>query len=157
VKSNVVSQGNTKETSSVEKTSEGKKNKRKITHESRMKEKSKKSKKAKLLKSGTDEDNIMQTGDLDEKNRGRWMKGNVVKYVKGKDGVIRGVILLHKCNYLERSVQLVCPLETRSVVKEDQGRHNESTEDNDDKLKERPERKAAKIAKVNIREQLKDD
>ena len=158
MKSNVVSQGNTKETSSVEKTSEGKKNKRTITHESRMKGKSKKSKKAKLLKSGTDEDNIMQTGDLDEKNRGRWMKGNVVKYVKGiKDGVIRGVILLHKFNYLERPVQLVCPLETRSVVKEDQGRHNESTEDNDDKLKERLERKAAKIAKVNIREQLKDD
>ncbi|CAB4034789.1 Hypothetical predicted protein [Paramuricea clavata] len=68
----------------------------------------------------------------DEKNRGRWMKGKVVKYVKGEDGI-------------------------RSVRKEDQGRHNESTEDNDDKLKERPERKAAKIAKVNIREQLKDD
>jgi hypothetical protein len=133
VKSNVVSQGNTKETSSVEKTSERKKNKRKITDESRMKEKWRKSKKAKLVKSGTDEDNIMQTEDLDEKNRGRWMKGKVVKYVKGKDGAIRGVILLHKCNYLERPVQLVCPLEMRSVVKEDQGRHNESTEDNDDK------------------------
>jgi hypothetical protein len=48
-------------------------------------------------------------------------------------------------------------LEIRSVVKEDQGRHNGSTEDNDDKLKKRPERKAAKIAKVNIGEQLKDD
>ena len=42
----------------------------------------------------------------DEKNRGRWMKGKVVKYVKGKDGVIRGVIVLHKGNYLERPVQL---------------------------------------------------
>ncbi|CAB4019674.1 Hypothetical predicted protein [Paramuricea clavata] len=156
MKSNVVSQGNTKETSSVEKTSERKKKKRKITDESRMKEKLEKNKKAKLVKSGTDEDN-MQTGDLDEKNRGRWMKGKVVKYVKGKDSVIRGVIVLHKGNYLERPVRLVCPLEIRSVVKEDQGRHNESTEDNDDKLKKRPERKAAKIAKVNIREQLKDD
>jgi hypothetical protein len=37
----------------------------------------------------------------DEKNRRRWMKGKVVKYVKGKDGVIRGVIVLHKGNYLE--------------------------------------------------------
>jgi hypothetical protein len=272
VKSNVVSQGNTKETSSVEKTSERNKKKRKITDESRMKEKVKKSKKAKLVKCGTDENNIMQIGsdvselekfkvettailqgaklplhkresnvessqeeekiltpntmlwgqnsyalgDLseeedrnevgspykrltmarqhawsrwqrkyihglmeyhrvnkstspvpeigeivlivgDEKNRGRWMKGKVVKYVKGKDGVIRGVIVLHKGNYLERPVQLVCPLEIRSVVKEDQGIHNESTKDNDDKLKERPERKAAKIEKVNIREQLKDD
>jgi hypothetical protein len=43
------------------------------------------------------------------------------------------------------------------MLKEDQGRHNESTEDNDDKLKLRPEWKAAKIAKVNIKEQLKDD
>ncbi|CAB4040894.1 Hypothetical predicted protein, partial [Paramuricea clavata] len=46
VKSNVVSQGNTKETSSVENTSERKKKKRKITDESRMKEKLEKSKKA---------------------------------------------------------------------------------------------------------------
>ncbi|CAB4026448.1 Hypothetical predicted protein [Paramuricea clavata] len=265
-KKNVLSKRNTKETTGVEKTNERKKMKRKITDENRMKEKSKKSKKAKLVKSGTDEDKIIgsdvsdlekfivdttailegaklplhkwesnvessqeeeqiltpntmlwgqnsyalgelseerdeslykrltmarqhawsrwqreyihglmeyhrvnkspsavpEIGEIvlivgDEKNRGRWMKGKVVKYVKGKDGVIRGVIVLHKGNYLERPVQLVCPLEIRSVVKEDQGRHNESTEDNDDKLKERPERKAAKIAKVNIREQLKDD
>jgi hypothetical protein len=93
----------------------------------------------------------MQTGDLDEKNRERWMKGKVVNYVNVKDGVIRGVIVLHKGNYSERPVQLVCPLEIRSVVKEDQGRRNESTEDNDDKLKKRPERKAAKIAKVEGR------
>ena len=43
------------------------------------------------------------------------MKGKVVKYVKGNDGVIRGVIVLHKGNYLERPVQLVCPLEIRKI------------------------------------------
>ena len=31
----------------------------------------------------------------EEKNKGRWMKGKV-KHVKGKDGVVRGVIILHK-------------------------------------------------------------
>jgi hypothetical protein len=105
---------------------------------------------------------VPQIGEIvlivgEEKNRGRWMKGKVLKYVKGKDGVIRGVIVLHKGNYLERPVQLVCPLEIRSVVKEDQERHNASTKENDDQVKERPERKAARIAKDKIKEQLKDD
>ncbi len=105
---------------------------------------------------------VSQIGEIvlivgEEKNRGRWMKGKVVKYVKGKDGMIRGVIVLHKGNYLERLVQLVCPLEIRSIVKEDQERHNASTKENDDQVKERPERKAAKIAKDKIKEQLKDD
>ncbi len=77
--------------------------------------------------------------------------------VKGKDGMIRGVIVLHKGNYLERLVQLVCPLEIRRVVKEDQEGHNASTKENDDQVKERPERKAAKIAKDRIKEQSKDD
>ena len=53
----------------------------------------------------------------DEKKRGRWMKGKVVKYVKGNDGVMRGVIVLHKGNYLERPVQLVCPLEIGACLR----------------------------------------
>ena len=61
VKSKVVSQGNAKEISCVEKTSERKKKKRTITDESRMNEKSKKSKKAKLVKSGIDEDIVEET------------------------------------------------------------------------------------------------
>ncbi|CAB4015756.1 Hypothetical predicted protein [Paramuricea clavata] len=219
VKSNVVSQGNTKETSSVEKTIERKKKKRKITDENRMKEKSKKSKKAKLVKNGTDEDNIIGSdvsdlekfkvettailegaklplhkwesnvessqeeeqiltpntmlwgqnsyalGDLSEEEDrnevgslykrltmarqhawSRWQR----EYIHGLMGVSSVTI------WNDLVCPLVCFLEIRSVLKEDQGRHNESTKDND-KLKERPERKAAKIAKVNFKEQLKDD
>ena len=43
----------------------------------------------------------------DEKNRGEWKKG--------KDGVVRGVILLHKGHTIERPLQLVCPLEIQGV------------------------------------------
>ena len=52
----------------------------------------------------------------EEKNRGLWMKGRVLQHVKGKDGVIRGAIVLHKGNRLERPLQLLCPLEIRSEV-----------------------------------------
>ena len=93
----------------------------------------------------------------EEKNRGQWMKGKVIKQVKGKDGVVRGVIVLHKGNHLERPIQLVCPLEIQSVIKENQERHNASTEENEGKLTQRPERRAAKIAKANIKEQLHDN
>ena len=66
---------------------------------------------------------LPQIGELvlivgDKKNRRVWRKGKVVRHVKGKDGVVRGVILLHKGNDLERPIQLVCPLEIRSAVNE---------------------------------------
>ena len=32
----------------------------------------------------------------EEKNRGEWKKGRVLRHVKGKDEIIRGVVLLHK-------------------------------------------------------------
>jgi len=48
-----------------------------------------------------------------EKNRGEWKKGKVSRLIQGKDGVVRGVILLHKGHTIERPLQLVCPLEIR--------------------------------------------
>ena len=45
------------------------------------------------------------------KNRGEWKKGKVLPLVQGKDGVVRGVVLLHKGHTIERPLQLVCPLE----------------------------------------------
>ena len=54
----------------------------------------------------------------EERNRGKWMKGKVTRIVKGVDGVVRGVILLHKGNRLERPLQAICPLEIRSVTAE---------------------------------------
>ena len=50
----------------------------------------------------------------DEKNRGEWKKGRVLKHIRGRDGVVRGVDLLHKGNEIQRPIQLVCPLEIRS-------------------------------------------
>ena len=51
----------------------------------------------------------------EEKNRGRWKKGKVIRIVKGADSVARGVILQHKGKQLERPIQSVCPLEIRSA------------------------------------------
>jgi len=55
----------------------------------------------------------------EEKNRGQWMKGKVLQHVTGRDGVIRGAIVLHKGNHLERPLQLLCPLEIRSEIVEE--------------------------------------
>ena len=52
----------------------------------------------------------------DEKNRGKWKKGRVMRHVRGRDGVIRGVTLLHKSHHIERPVSLVCPLEIKGPV-----------------------------------------
>ena len=51
----------------------------------------------------------------DEKNRGEWKKGKVSCLIQGKDGVVRGVVLLDKGHTIERPLQLVCPLEIRGV------------------------------------------
>ena len=50
----------------------------------------------------------------DEKNRGEWQKGRVLRHIRGRDGVVRGVGLLHKENEIQQPLQLVCPLEIRS-------------------------------------------
>ena len=56
----------------------------------------------------------------DEKNRGEWKKGKVVRLVQGKDGVVRGVTLFRKGHTIERPLQLVCPLEIRAVENTDE-------------------------------------
>ena len=50
-----------------------------------------------------------------QKNMGELMKGRVIRHVKGKDGVVRGVFFffLHKGNHIQRPLQLVCPLEIK--------------------------------------------
>ena len=50
----------------------------------------------------------------EEKNRGQWKKAMDLRLVKGKDNVVRGIILSHKGNQIARLVQSVCPLEIRS-------------------------------------------
>ena len=52
----------------------------------------------------------------EEKNRRHWMKGKVKRLIKGKDNVVRGVILRHKGHLIEHPLEAVCPLEIRSDV-----------------------------------------
>ena len=61
----------------------------------------------------------------EEKNRSEWKKGRVVRQVKGKDGVVRGVVLLHKGHTIERPLQLVCPLEIRCTTQIEQRKNEE--------------------------------
>ena len=53
----------------------------------------------------------------ENKNRGDWKKAKVVQHVNGRDGVVRGVVLLHKGNRIRRPLHLVCPLEIRCYSK----------------------------------------
>ncbi|XP_068714274.1 uncharacterized protein [Montipora foliosa] len=57
----------------------------------------------------------------DEKNRGEWKKGKVVQHIRGKDGVVRGLSLLHKGHHIDRPRNLICPLEIRQAVASDKG------------------------------------
>ena len=57
----------------------------------------------------------------DEKNRGEWRKGKVVPHFRGKDGVVRGLSLLHKGHHIDRPLNLVCPLEIREAIASDKG------------------------------------
>ena len=50
----------------------------------------------------------------EEKNRGEWKEAKVLRLVKGKGNVVRGIILLYKGKQIERPVESVCPLEIRS-------------------------------------------
>ena len=64
----------------------------------------------------------------DKKNHGEWKKEKVVHLIEGRDGVIRGVTLLHKGHTIERPLQLVCPLEIRAakvLVQPHDGRREE--------------------------------
>ena len=88
----------------------------------------------------------------EEKNRGQWKKGRVLRIVKGADGVARGVILLHKGNQLERPIQCVCPLAIRCVEKEPS---QDIPQERREPIRER--RRAAIDAQTRIGELFRDD
>ena len=44
----------------------------------------------------------------------------MVRLIKGKDDVVREVTLVHKKHTIDRSLQLVCPVEIRAVENVDQ-------------------------------------
>ena len=90
----------------------------------------------------------------DEKNRRVWTKGRVLCLVQGKDGIVRGVVLLHKGHTIERPLQLVCPLEIRGV---DHGVHlQEGRRDEVQPRNQRVRRPAAQRAAERIAMQMQE-
>ena len=89
----------------------------------------------------------------EEKNRGEWMKGRVIRHVKGRDGEVRGVTLLHKENHIQWPLQLVCPLE----IKCSQGEIAENVMQAQVGGRTIERRSAAKKAEVKIRQIVTDE
>ena len=87
----------------------------------------------------------------EEKNRGEWRKGKVLRLVKGKDGVVRGVQFASKGNTIERPLGLICPLEIHCATSKISKKETEKQ----DKVK-RPQREAAKEAAKKIRTMIED-
>ena len=53
----------------------------------------------------------------EERNRGKWNIGIVVKLIKGRDGVVRVARLRAGKSYLERAIQHLCPMELSCDVR----------------------------------------
>ena len=93
----------------------------------------------------------------DEKNRGEWKKGKVVRHIRGKDGVVRGLSLLHKGHPIDRPLNLVFPLEITQVVASDK---RVPTAQSQPPERTRIRRQAAETANEKIRQVIaneKDD
>ena len=88
----------------------------------------------------------------DERNKAEWRKAKVVCHIRGRDGVVRGVVLLSKGHHIERPLNLVCPLEIRSSA----GAHKEPRAVKNIQRRAPSERRAAKEAQRNIRSQLSE-
>ena len=59
---------------------------------------------------------LIKTGDVvliqgDERNRGKWNVGIVVKLIKGRDVVVRAARLRAGKSFLERAIRQLCPME----------------------------------------------
>ena len=83
----------------------------------------------------------------DEKNRGEWTKGKGERNIQGKDGVVRGVTLLHKGHYIQRPLTLICPLEIKAV----EAVQPEQSQKETQQLRPISTRKAAETAHERIR------
>ena len=92
----------------------------------------------------------------DEKNRADWKKGKVVKLVKGKDDVVRGVKILTNGHHIERPLSLICSLELKSNDVEEEKEPEKGTEEKTVELR-RSERQAAKCATEKVKRLLRDE
>jgi hypothetical protein len=89
----------------------------------------------------------------DEKNHADRTKGKVVKLIKGKDEVVKGVKILTKGHHIERPLSLVCSLELKSNDVKEQKGPEEATRRRAEGLR-RSERQAASCATEKIKRLL---
>ena len=87
---------------------------------------------------------------VDEKNKRQWRKARVVRYIEGKDGVVRGVILLHKGHHIERPLNLVCSLELKCQMEPQEAQR--ATTSTESEKESRNRRRAAEDAREKIRQ-----
>ena len=95
----------------------------------------------------------------EQKNRGIWMKGKVLRHIKGRDGIVRGAVLLHKGHEIKRPLELLCPLEIRSAEAGKMvtdARKKFQQEEKTDKVS-RPKRVAAKNSQLKTQLLLEED
>ena len=67
----------------------------------------------------------LKVGDVvliqsEERNRGKWNIGIIVKLIEGQDGVVRAARLRAGRSYLERVIQHLCPMELSCDVRDAQ-------------------------------------
>ena len=94
----------------------------------------------------------------EQKNRGIWMKGKVLHHIKGRDGIVREAVLLHKGHEIERPLELLCPLEIRSAEAGERvtDTREKFQQEKTDKVS-RPKRVAAKISQLKTQLLLEED
>ena len=96
----------------------------------------------------------LKVGDVvliqsEERNRGKWNIGVVVKLIKGRDGVVRAARLRAGKSYLERAIQQLCPMELSCDVRDTQLRNSVQL---NPRAREFAPRRAAVAAAKRIRE-----
>ena len=91
----------------------------------------------------------------DEKNRGEWRKARVVRHIQGKDGIVRGVTMLHKGHHIERPLNLVCSLELKGPFKSQDKETATTTTESGRETRSR--RRAAEDARQKIRQLAEDE
>ena len=100
---------------------------------------------------------LLKVGDVvliqnDQRNRGKWNIGVVVKLIKGRDGEIRAARLKTGKSYIERAIQQLCPMELScDIEKVEQERFDPQAREFI------PKRAAAEAAKDRIRKMVQNE
>ena len=100
----------------------------------------------------------------DSKNRRLWNHGLVCELLKGKDNVVRGVRMIVRNKIWERPIQLVCPLEIKSKMTEEElncriraANKEETQSAKTEQKNKRVIRQTGQSAKLKIKQMAEDD